>query len=335
VKRKYIMLSIVSVVLIAAATGLYLHLSPARRFAPNSLPIVASPLYELPAALDSGPSTVDGPAADTQVSTAVTLIHEADQTGARGFNLLLLGTDRRENEPSRTDSIILAHVDPVEKQLVVISLPRDLRINIPGVGASKLNHVHFLEEAVNGNEAATQSVIQAVSNFFGVPIHYYAKTDFWGFTAIIDTIGGVEVDLPAAIHTNELNLEAGRQLVDGATALALARERYSLANGDFGRQIDQILILKAAAERVLSPEQLSKLPRIVEQINDSIIDTNLTSSDLISLGLVFKGFSGETMKHVQLKGTSMWAMDPLVGKRLWYWVPEQGEAEYISKTYLQ
>lgn len=344
-KRKWIIAATAAGLLVATAFLLKHQLSADYRFEQNSLPVLAVPQPQtVDPQTDGAISSFSSPAPtinagdiDTQWIENNRNIQapEADAPISSGFNLLLLGIDRRGNESSRTDSIMLAHVNVKDRKLSIVSLPRDTRINVPGVGMTKINHVHALEESKKGNEEATKSVIQAVSNFFQVPIHYFAKTDFNGFVNIIDTIGGIEVNVPVALNVDGVKLSPGEQVVNGKTALALARERYSLPNGDFDRQVDQVMILRSAAERVLTPDSLPKLPSLLDQVRKSIVDTNLSNADLLSLGLAFKGVSAGDVQHVQIKGSSLWAMDPLVGMKLWYWAADTADVSRIAQTYFQ
>lgn len=314
------------------------RLDPERRFRAEALPVLVTPQpVPLPPA-SSYSTTLAVITAETSSEPSSNGAGSPEHEEIRrdnGFNLLLLGVDRRGQEASRTDSIILIHLNPKEKKAVLVSLPRDTRIPLAGVGLTKINHVHALEEARLGNEAATKSVIQAVSNFFQVPIHYFAKTDFKGFVNIIDTIGGVELTIPKPFVSDDTRLEPGKQKINGKAALALSRERFSLSDGDFGRQVDQVMILRAAAEQLLSTDHILKLPELVAEARDSIMDTNLSNGDAISLGWMLKDLKGPDMKHVQVPGKSLVAADPLVGKELWYWEADAVKVREISRMYLQ
>lgn len=322
------------------------QLNPEHRFRSQALPVLVTPQPQLalteqahqldyeslsqPIGLESAIQQADTPEPAGAKATA-----SNKSEASSGFNILLLGIDRRGKEASRTDSIILIHVNPKKKTAALVSLPRDTRIHIPGIGMTKINHVHVLTEARNGNEAASKSVMQAVSNFFQVPIHYYVKTDFAGFIGIVDLIGGIRMNIPRTVVVDGKTIESGAQTIDGKTALALARERFSLPNGDFDRQIDQVMIVKAAAEQLLSADNILKLPDLIGKAKELIADTNLSNADIISLGLVMKDVKGSDLEHVQIPGKSLMAADPLVGKDLWYWVPDSNKVELIAQTYLQ
>jgi polyisoprenyl-teichoic acid--peptidoglycan teichoic acid transferase len=341
-KRKWKIMIGVSVVLAAGVIWLRFQLDPDNRFDQNSLPVLAAPetplpdTAALPGLLASGTQSIDRALTGTAAATEDAQETEpAKLKKTEGFNILLLGIDRRENEASRTDSIILIHIDPKKKKAALVTLPRDTRINVPGIGMTKINHVHVLEESRNGNEAATKSVIQAVSNFFQVPIHYFAKTDFNGFMNIVDTIGGIEMTIPKPVLVDGIQLQAGKQTLNGKAALALSRERFNLPNGDFDRQVDQVMIVKAAAEQLLSPGNILKLPELIDEVRHAVTDTNLSNADIISLGWLMKGVQGKDLEHIQIPGKSLMAADPLVGKELWYWVPDSKRVESISQSFLQ
>lgn len=305
--------------------------NPAGRFAPDHLPVLATPQSTVAPSSASWIATLE-PIPSEPVAAPPSHLDEPE---SEGFNLLLLGLDRRKNEPSRTDSILLIHIHPENKTASVISIPRDTRIHVPGIGYTKINHVHFLEETKSGNESATQAVIQAVSNFFDVPIHYFVKLDFQQFIQLVDVLGGIEVNLPHPVVLNGKTLNPGQHTLDGTTALLLARERYQLPNGDFDRQVDHYLILQGIYAKLLELNQMKQFFQVARQTIDSVADTNLSIGDVISLARLFHDFHPANLNHVQLAGRSMTAMDPLVRKELWYWTVEDTEIRRIKQNYLQ
>ena len=101
---------------------------------------------------------------------------------------------------------------------------------------------------------------------------YYIKLDFDAFSDFIDTLGGIEIDLekPVTLTFDKKTLPAGKQHLDGYTALKLVRERFSLPDGDFGRQKLQFLVLETVAYKLLEPRSLLKLPALLEEIGTSV-----------------------------------------------------------------
>ncbi|WP_334072300.1 MULTISPECIES: LCP family protein [Paenibacillus] len=253
-----------------------------------------------------------------------------------GFNILILGTDAREREASRTDVIMLAHVDPEQPRINLVSIPRDTRVPLSGIGYTKINHAHALGELHGNTRSGTKAAIQAVSNLCSCTINYYIKTDFEGFEHFIDTLGGLDVQLDAPVKLTyaHMTLPAGSNHLSGAEALDLVRERKSLPGGDSGRQANQAMVLKEIVHSVIQPKNLKNLPALIEQVREDVLDTNLRDSDLISLAWLAKDLNEEQFRYDQLPGHSGKAWDPLVKNELYYWMPDAPAWEKLAKELL-
>ena len=175
------------------------------------------------------------------------------------FYMLLIGADKSEDRDAsgefggsyRTDSMILARVDPQEKEVTLISVPRDTRVNIPGHGEQKINAAY----AFGGASLA----VDTVSELAGVPISHYAEIDFDGFKAVVDALGGVEVDVPMEINDDMAggHVDAGLQTLNGEQALILCRSRHNyddIGNGDAIRAANQRLVLSAIMKKVMNSD---------------------------------------------------------------------------------
>lgn len=333
-------------VLLLAGFELYSSLAPERHFRSDQLPVLAAPSTSLTASVE--PTAATAAIAETAVAQAplttpdpVPAAAKAEPPNAKasepvsGFNVLILGIDG-ENGVGRSDVMIVAHVDPVKKAVSLVSVPRDTRVSLPSVGTTKLNHAYFLGE-LNGRKKGVQASIEAISSLFRIPIHYYVKTDFQGFSKLIDTIGGVDIEVPQDMLISETRtlLRQGVRHLDGNTALHFVRERYSLAGGDFDRQADQAALLKAVAAKMLTGEQLPRLPRLIKQAKEDFVETNMSVSDIASLALLFKDKSELDFRHITLPGKPLTADDPLVGSKLWYWSVDAGEVEAVARDYLR
>jgi LCP family protein required for cell wall assembly len=269
----------------------------------------------------------------TNTNTSSTLQTDAATPAPQAFNALLIGVDAQGTENARSDVILLVHVIPASQKAIVISVPRDTQIHIAGVGETKINHAHILGQARNGSKGGAEAVIQAVSDLFQLPIHFYAKTNFTGFEHFIDEVGGVDLDVPHDMQISESRtfLKAGSHHMNGKQALAFVRERYSLEDGDFGRQSDQTLLLKAVVQKLLEPEHLPELPSLLAKVKDEVVETNFSDSDLISLAWLFKGMGRDQISHLQVPGHPALERDPLVGMQLWYWIPDLEQIREMTK----
>lgn len=313
-----------------ALTAEYRKLEPTAHFAADSLPVLASPepaaSFRAAAADGGGDAGLEAARAASSNGERIPAADDADEEQqVSSFNLLLLGLDSRSGEASRTDVIMLANIRPQDRQVTLVSIPRDTQVEMEGIGRTKINHAHLIGEARGGSRSGTDSTIQAVSNLCGCDIHYAMKVDFEGFERIIDTIGGVEVELadPVALRWYDSDLPAGKHHLDGKLTLALVRERYGLKSGDTGRQANQAMVLKAAAAKLLEPDNIVKLPTLIKQFRELLSDTNMTDRDFASLALLAVDFSPSDIAYVQLPGRSGRALDPLVRQELYYWVPDR------------
>lgn len=336
-RRLYIAAGLIGVVVFTTIVWGYWEISPQQHFRNISHPVIASPHMQMP--------SIDSPDHELGQTQVLNLEDRADKPPPRsepnGFNLLLLGIDAHDGGYARSDVVMAAHVDLKNNSISVLSVPRDTQVNIAGVGQTKINHAHLLGSIDGGNGGGTQASIQAVSNLLQAPIHYYAKVNFDGFVHLVDTIGGVEVDLPAAVtldaryadRTETTVLPAGRQRLDGATALSFVRERYSLPHSDFDRQSNQMMVLKSIARRMTRLQSLLELPDLLKRVKTDLLDTNLKDSDIVSLAWFYHQLEDDQVSYEQLPGRSEYAQDPLIRSRLYYWIPDQDELERLSKMF--
>jgi len=206
-------------------------------------------------------------------------------------NVLVLGLDRREGEegPCRADTILLATFAPREGRIGLLSIPRDLWVEIPGHGQGRINTAHFLGECDRpggGPELAKR----AVAHNFGVPVHRYIRLDFEGFKALVDALGGIAVDVEEAIADDRYPTEdygytsiyipAGRQHMDGEMALRYVRTRHG--SSDFDRIRRQQKVVVAMAERLLNPAIVLRLPAVVEAAKRAF-DTDMPAHEILIL----------------------------------------------------
>ncbi|MZP28627.1 LytR family transcriptional regulator [Heliobacterium undosum] len=232
----------------------------------------------------------------------------------RRMNVLLLAVDNRPGElDGRTDTIIVASVDRQDKKLYLLSIPRDTRVKISGHGMDKINAAHMY-----GGVPLTRKTVEEL---LGIPIDYYVKTDFNGFREIVDTLGGVEIDVEKNMYHNEgnpedlINLKKGLQRLSGKEALQYVRFR-SDELGDISRTQRQQKFLHALAKQSLQVNTVWKLPALVPQMVN-YVETNLGAGDLVSLAIKAKDWNaGNIIAHtlpgnfVTLNGVSYWQVDP-------------------------
>lgn len=205
-----------------------------------------------------------------------------------GENYLLLGSDKRDPEDAaaegvtgqRSDVMMLVHVSADHRSVYVMSFPRDLYVDIPGHGQNRINAAL----AIGGVPLATETV----SAYVGVPIDHVALIDFDGIQGLVDTLGGVDVQVDETFEGNGITFTQGTQHMDGATALTFVRQRKQLADGDFGRNRHQRALLAAIATRIISSDTLTDPGRIRQLVEVTApfmtVDEGLTPTGMARIG---------------------------------------------------
>jgi len=225
--------------------------------------------------------------------------------------ILLLGVDKREGEhgPWRTDTIILGTIDPESKTAGMLSIPRDLWISIPGYGENRINSANFIGDRDKYPGGGPALAKKAVEYNFGVPVHYYVLLDFDGFEKIIDTIGGIDVNVERTLHDEKypdpspddpnrvrtIHFEAGLQHMDGKAALEYARSRKSTS--DFDRSHRQMQIIMAVREQALRLNLIPRVPELMVTLADTV-QTDLQPGNIITLARLAGEIERENLKPV-------------------------------------
>jgi len=213
------------------------------------------------------------------------------------LNILIVGCDEIENH-GRADTIVLLSISPKTKDALILSIPRDTRVEIPGRGMDKINHAY----AFGGESLLTKTV----SFFLDVPIHFYAVADFNGFVYIIDELGGVEIDVEKEMHYVdkaggvEINLHPGKQILNGEKALQYIRFRYDKL-GDLGRIKRQQKLALAVIKKMINFDSMIKIPQISEGMKD-YIETNIEARDTVALANLFRGVNQEKFRIETVQG---------------------------------
>jgi LCP family protein required for cell wall assembly len=226
------------------------------------------------------------------------------QTSPAGdpFYMVLMGSDARPGDTtSRSDSLMVARIDPKNQKVSLMSIPRDSRVEIPGYGITKINAA----AAYGGPKL----VIKTVTLLTGLPISHYVNINFTGFRDVVDAIGGVWVNVPQDIYDTQASafgksnatLKKGYQKLDGAHALTFARTRHYFAAGDFQRMKDQQILIKALASQALSLSNVFSATSIINAIASNL-DTDLTPAQMADLALQFKGMKSGSIDSANAPG---------------------------------
>jgi len=253
---------------------------------------------EVKAALNEKPSTTIASSTDPTAADPVTTTLESPSS----MNILVLGSDHRETEEEkygRSDTIILVHIDPDADYLSVLSLPRDLRVEVPGYGREKINSAFAL-----GGPALTIRTVEALT---GVDINHYLEVDFNAFREITDSLGGVYVDVDRRYYNDDprwelIALAPGYQLLKGSDALDYVRYRHDL-NLDFGRMERQQRFLGALREQAMGWDLPFKLPALVRALFSNV-STDLGTNDILRLAYWGIGLDGSRIRQISLTGAT-------------------------------
>jgi len=247
-----------------------------------------------------GVSSNSGPTPEPGTTPTVAPLDEAPKAwdGSERITILLMGLDYRDwlkgDGPPRTDSMMLITIDPVTRTAGMLSIPRDLWVEIPGFEHGRINTAYFLGETYKLPGGGPALAMKTVENFIGVPIQYYAVIDFHAFEEMIDEIGGIDVYVPETIKISPIGKQShllfggkGTHL-NGPDALAYARVRKT-EGGDFDRAQRQQQVALAIRDRVLGfnmiPTLVTKAPKLYQQLSDGI-RTNLTFDQMLRLALL-------------------------------------------------
>jgi len=217
------------------------------------------------------------------------------------MNILLMGIDQRPDEavpggdPGRTDSMVLVSIDFDSRMVSMVSIPRDGFVVIPDHGNERVNAAYTfgeLDQPGSGPALAERTVEQ----LFGIRIDHYALVDIHSMEQIVDALGGIWLDNPRRLvdtqyptddyRTIKIDIPAGRQLMDGVTAVEYARTRHP--DSDYGRQDRQQQVLLAIRDRALQLDVLPRLPQLLPYVRD-LVHTDISLGDALQLANFGRG----------------------------------------------
>ncbi len=226
------------------------------------------------------------------------------------FTILMLGVDTREGDtdPSRSDTIILAYVDPLEKHVNLLSIPRDLLVTqAGGFGQAKMSDVYangVINKYVDPTRGGIALVRDTIEQNFRIQIDYYAQVDFLGFRKIVDGFGGVTVDNPYPIldgsyptddyQFTRVFFPAGPVHLDGDEALKFARTRHD--DNDFQRNQRQQQVILGIRQQALQLNLLSKATGLIDTLGDSV-STDFPRGTLNSNWIGFAKFGTDLQQN--------------------------------------
>jgi LCP family protein required for cell wall assembly len=260
--------------------------------------------------------------ADSKLRREVDLSKVEDRPeGGKGTNYLIVGSDSREGlsaeekkklhtgsaDGRRTDSIILLHVG--DNGNTMVSLPRDSWVTIPAfTGPDTGKRYQNSQNKLNASfsMAGPELLVRTVEYNTGLHIDHYAEIGFDGFAKIVDSVGGVEIDVPQDMKEKHAgtDLKKGKQTLNGTEALAFVRQRYGLAGGDLDRTRNQQKFLSALANKAATPSTVLNpfklYPTMSSGLDSLIVDKDMSLWDVKDMFFAMKSVSGGDGKQMNM-----------------------------------
>lgn len=225
-------------------------------------------------------------------------IEEAKGYGAgRPFVFLAAGIDTNDVNSGRSDSLMVVFVDTKDKKINLLSLPRDLRVDIPGRGTDKINAAY----AYGGISLAKETV----STYLDVPIDNYMVINFRGFKELIDTIGGLDIDVEKDMRFHDrisnqwVSFKKGPQTLNGAEALNYSRFRKD-AEGDYGRMRRQQQVISEIISQTADFDNVMKTNEIIKVLGKNM-KTDVKFNNATKLAVLFAGSTKANIKDIEIK----------------------------------
>lgn len=202
-------------------------------------------------------------------------------------NFLLIGTDTRTADPNwqpNTDVLMVLFLDTTNRRAALLSLPRDLVVAIPGHEAFRINYAYHFGWEKQGPAGGVDLLNRVLRNDFGIRIDHWALIDFDGLSRIINTLGGIDVQVPCAltdtIDDQTFTIPAGNVQMDYLTAKRYVQSRYSTS--DTSRNFRQQRVVWAMAKKALELNAPDRIPLVYDRLKDSVA-TDMSVLDLVSL----------------------------------------------------
>jgi len=211
---------------------------------------------------------------------------------------LLIGNDAREGEHGRSDTLMIGYYNQKTKQTKLVSIMRDVYVDVPGHGKQKINAAF----SMGGPELLRQTIKEN----FDIDINYYAVVDFNGFPKLIDLLApnGIEVDIPEKMSYGiGMTLHPGKQVLHGKEILGYVRFRHD-RQSDFGRVERQQEVLSKVKDEAVQVQNVMKLPKLLG-MTDPYVDTNLGNGTIFTIGkgLISGGTSGMETLRIPVEGS--------------------------------
>ncbi len=257
-------------------------------------------------------------------TTAKTTANKHSDVLNKRINILLLGLDDGDNEvpgaPQRSDTMMVASINPEDSSINLLSIPRDTKVSIPGrKGYDKITHAY----AYGGSDLSERTVEELLH----IPINYYVVIEWQAFIKVVDILGGVDLYVENDMNYEDpyanlsIHLNKGYQHLDGEKAGEYVRYRHDEL-GDIGRVQRQQRFLKALSSEMLQAGTIIKLPALASTIN-KYVQTDMSLLTMVKLANTLKTFRASGLQAEMVPGTFA-TIDGLS-----YWVPDKEQTRLM------
>ncbi|MBG9445278.1 LytR family transcriptional regulator [Cytobacillus firmus] len=231
------------------------------------------------------------------------------------FSVLMLGVDERSGDKGRSDTMIVLTVNPNNKSIKMLSIPRDTRTEIVGKGfEDKINHAYAF-----GNEEMSMATVE---NFLDIPLDYYIKVNMEGFKDIVDAVGGITVNSSLAFNQGGHKFAEGANNLNGDAALAYVQMRKQDPNGDFGRQDRQRQIIQGVIKKGISVNSLTNFDDIFGALGKNV-RTNMTFAEMKDIQKNYRDAAGN-IEQMTISGNGQTISN------IWYLIVSSDEQQRVQ-----
>jgi len=232
------------------------------------------------------------------------------------ISVLLIGSDPREGERGRSDSLMLVTLNRTKQSMKIVSIPRDTYTEIVGKGVKdKVNHAYAF--------GGVDITVATVEKFLNVPVDYYIEVNMEGFKDIVNAVGGVDVNNDLDFTYRGIHFEKGTLHLNGEEALAYSRMRKLDSRGDFGRQMRQRQVIQSVIKSGTKMETLANYGEILGAIQKNV-KTNLTQDEMFRIQKNYRETRNH-MEEIEINGEGQTIGDT------WYYIVSDGVRQEVSK----
>ncbi|GEK90492.1 LCP family protein [Alkalibacterium kapii] len=253
------------------------------------------------------------------------------------ISFLIAGLDAEgAGESRRSDSIIVATVNPEKESTKLLSIPRDTMVTLPESGIQEKFNAVYPEVGISG-------LIDFVQDYLDVPISFYATLNFEGLVDLVDAVGGITVNAPFAFTVQDstetsdaIVIEEGFQELNGEEALGYARMRKQDPRGDFGRQERQREVIAAVVDELVSLSSVTNFTDILSAIRPNL-QTNMTGQQMMTVATNYSP-AANTIESVTLSGEASYEYIERYNTELYVWNPYEEslkEAQNALREHLE